>query len=81
MTLDIELILNQWGLGKVIAPGGPIKNKIQIGPFRFTYIPWSELNKHAINFEIGIVGPGVTWKQDKFTGEVLPVFPKTRRKR
>jgi len=79
MTLDLELIINQWGFGKVIGPGGVIPRKFQVGPLRLTYLPWSEVPKHAINFEIGVAGRDVVrWKKDPWTGETLPVFPKRK---
>jgi len=43
MVLDVELTLNRFGFRR-------IKNKIQIGFFRFAW--WDIPGKHAVSFEI-----------------------------
>ncbi len=44
MTIDIELTLNRFGLGKVA------KNKFQFLFLRFS--TWNIPNKHSISFEV-----------------------------
>ncbi|MFA6368983.1 MAG: hypothetical protein WCX20_01205 [Candidatus Shapirobacteria bacterium] len=44
MTIDIELTLNRFGLGKIA------ENKFQLFFLRFSY--WKIPNKYSISFEI-----------------------------